>query len=450
MQLIERYLILLALLGRGDPEWALLLDLVEVLYTWVDVRILDEECLDLLPFSSLGLLCARGLRFGDNEEAENTLSSRTLKLFDTSTLYEWYRGLFELVKLHLKHFQSLSSEFKRLYCDDVTLIQDAWNQISQPSQSTPFSLHPTWASHMPHGHTSACSFIRYNELLIIMNYWLLFLLLFNPVMILFILFLSIISPLSLSTEVSLANPTWQDVFWLYQHSTMFHHQKWPLKKIRVLLQTKMDSPVVKAGCRDILRYMGSADLKRLLATVTNGQIRTETDDGKYGTCRVFAIRCVNARAWRNVWAIMRTFFFFLLLLTGPLGLKFRNNSFWRFVPPTYFSFMFVYESYFQTALSALTGKCHWVASGMHRTSSFVNGLKWWYHFPLRLKKVQPGMLHTGFSKSDIRALFVANLSTASIMHGCITARGGSSGLLDLNSAQIRHFSNRAVKQTRLN
>ena len=213
-----------------------------------------------------------------------------------------------------------------------------------------------------------CSFIRYNELLIIMNYWLLFLLLFNPVMILFILFLSIIFPLSLKYGSLSGDPTWQDVFWLYQHSTMFHHQKWRLKKIRVLLQTKMDSPVVKAGCRDILRYMGSADLKRLLATVTNGQIRTETDDGKYGTCRVFAIRCMNARAWRNVWAIMRTFFFFLLLLTGPLGLKFRNNSFWRFVPPTYFSFMFVYESYFQTALSALTGKCHWVASGMHRTS----------------------------------------------------------------------------------
>ena len=61
--------------------------------------------------------------------------------------------------MHLKHFNPLSSEFRRLYCDDDILIQ-AWNQISQPSQGTLFSLHPIWALNIPHGQTSAITFMR--------------------------------------------------------------------------------------------------------------------------------------------------------------------------------------------------------------------------------------------------------------------------------------------------
>ena len=31
-----------------------------------------------------------------------------------------------VIKLHMKHFLSLSSEFRRQHCDDDTQIQDAW------------------------------------------------------------------------------------------------------------------------------------------------------------------------------------------------------------------------------------------------------------------------------------------------------------------------------------
>ena len=68
------------------------------------------------------------------------------------------------------------------------------------------------------------------------------------------------------------------------------------------------------------------------------------------------------------------------------------------------------------------------------------------------KKAQAVTFESGqavslFSKSDIRALPVSNLSAAPLCMVAFQRVGGSSGWLDLNSVQIRYFSNRAVKQT---
>ena len=46
----------------GGPDWALLLDLSELLFSWADVLLLVDECFVLLPFSSTELLLAPGFR----------------------------------------------------------------------------------------------------------------------------------------------------------------------------------------------------------------------------------------------------------------------------------------------------------------------------------------------------------------------------------------------------
>ena len=105
----------------GVPDWALLLDLSEVLFAWADVLLLVDECFVLLPFYSTGLHLSWVImtRIISDWACEYTVAIRYHNVIRV------IKRSIRVDKLHLNHFHSLPSELRQGYCDD-TEIQDAW------------------------------------------------------------------------------------------------------------------------------------------------------------------------------------------------------------------------------------------------------------------------------------------------------------------------------------